>query len=511
LVAALLLPLTLSAGAAAQPRPDGPADRLEWVTCDFSAEELSFMTIRADAKRLRCGYLTRAAGTADSARRSPPVRLAFAIVAAERPVPDAAPLLYLQGGPGGVALDGYMLGFEGPALAVERDVLLFDQRGVGRSTPNLCQAAGNTELRIAAADLDRAAGIAAYRRDVRECAAELARLGFDPGDYDIAATVQDVEALRTALGYHRWHLLGRSFGGLLALRVMRRYPETVESTVLVNPLSPDWFGFEHATPLAAEALALVYDACEADAACRAAFPNGREELERAHASLVRHPWRLRVDSMHLGSSEFVVNGPDLLMVVNALLYADSGIRMIPAVVHAFATRDSAAVVAILEEHLSSLKDQRMVPQFSVWCRDAVTPESRREWERASAPHSAALRDVWYLFLDVCEEWPVAPGPPELRRPLESDIPVLILSGALDPIVGVSPGAAMIERLPRGRQIVFRGLSHILPSSEASAVCAFRLMHEFLRDPRVELDARCALEGPELRISATLPEGLGARR
>jgi pimeloyl-ACP methyl ester carboxylesterase len=398
-----------------------------------------------------------------------------------------------------------MLGLEGPGLAIERDLVLFDARAAGRSTPDVCDRAGNADLRVAVADLDREQGIVAYRREVAACAAELERLGIDPGDYDVDAQVDDVEALRVALGYERWHVLGRSFGGLLALRLLQQHPSSVSSAVLVNPLSPDWYGFEHATPLADSAITHIYDICLGVAACRRAFPDGRSEVEAVHSSLLREPWRIAVDSSIVGAPHFTVNASDFMMVVGQLLYADFGMRQLPAVVHAFATRDSLAVGAAIERLAGTLGDQVMITQFSVWCRDAVTTDSRTAWERASEDYSAAMRDIWYIWLEVCEEWPVAPEASPDRRVPVVEVPVLIVSGALDPIVGLAPAERIARTLPNGRHIVFPATSHVLPASAPMAECAFRLMREFFRQPSIPLDAACADSIPPLRIMTGLSD------
>ena len=44
----------------------------------------------------------------------------------------------------------------------------------------------------------------------------------------------DAEALREALGFERWAVLGHSFGGNVALEYALRYPQSLSHLVLVN-------------------------------------------------------------------------------------------------------------------------------------------------------------------------------------------------------------------------------------------------------------------------------------
>ena len=51
----------------------------------------------------------------------------------------------------------------------------------------------------------------------------------------------DAEALRQALGFERWAVLGHSFGGMVALEYALRYPDNLSNLILVDTgASTDW-------------------------------------------------------------------------------------------------------------------------------------------------------------------------------------------------------------------------------------------------------------------------------
>lgn len=106
-------------------------------------------------------------------------------------------LIAINGGPG--LSSHYMLSLEalaGPNFAV----VTYDQRGVSRSSaPPL-----------------------------------------DPANYALARYVDDLEAVRQAAGAEQVHLLGNSFGGLVAMSYASTYPERVRSIVLANSGPPAW-------------------------------------------------------------------------------------------------------------------------------------------------------------------------------------------------------------------------------------------------------------------------------
>ena len=105
----------------------------------------------------------------------------------------APPMVFLHGGPGYNSHSFAVLA--GPALERSLRVVYFDQRGSGRSE----------------------------RPWTRE--------------YSIDRLVEDVEALRRALGVPQIALMGHSFGGSLALEYAAKYPAHVARMILVGPAS----------------------------------------------------------------------------------------------------------------------------------------------------------------------------------------------------------------------------------------------------------------------------------
>jgi proline-specific peptidase len=121
--------------------------------------------------------------------------------------PTGAPLLCLHGGPGSTHL-----GFEAlVALADERDVVVYDQLGCGKSSQP-----------------------------------------SDPSLWTVELFVAEVEAVRGALGLDRVHLLGHSWGGMLALEVALTQPSGLASLVLSSTLSSSRLWASEAQRLRAE-------------------------------------------------------------------------------------------------------------------------------------------------------------------------------------------------------------------------------------------------------------------
>lgn len=109
----------------------------------------------------------------------------------------AIPAVFIHGGPGGT--HNYFAGVLG--LADERPVIFYDQLDSGKSDqPN------------------------------------------DPKNWRVERFVDELESIRKALGFERWHLVGQSWGSALALEYSVRFPERVASTALTGTFisTPHW-------------------------------------------------------------------------------------------------------------------------------------------------------------------------------------------------------------------------------------------------------------------------------
>jgi pimeloyl-ACP methyl ester carboxylesterase len=62
----------------------------------------------------------------------------------------------------------------------------------------------------------------------------------DPSNYTFAKYVDDLESVRKTVGVEKVHLLGHSWGGLVAMSYASVYPQQVRSIVLVNGGAPAW-------------------------------------------------------------------------------------------------------------------------------------------------------------------------------------------------------------------------------------------------------------------------------
>ncbi|MFT3818589.1 MAG: alpha/beta fold hydrolase [Rubrivivax sp.] len=434
-----------------------------------------------------CGQVQRPLDPA--AAGGPSIAVHFAVLPAlsRRRLPD--PVFFLAGGPGQSAIE--LAGTIGHWLARfsnRRDLVLVDQRGTGRSAPLRCegdeQPQPGRELRDS---VDPAALVQALSR----CRQALQKLPHgDLRRYTTPLAMQDLDAVRRALGAERIDLVGVSYGTRAALEYLRQFPQAVRRVVLDGVAPPDM-----ALPasMAVDAQA-AFDGllawCEADADCRGRHPRLRAQWQRLLAALpqdvsVPHPLsgreqRLRITPEGLAG---LVRGPLYAPVLAAALP--------PAIEEAAAGRWTPLVglAAALSGGRGAALAQGM--HFSVICAEDLPSPAAAAVPAASAPPAFGT-GIAALYREVCADWPRGELPADFHRLRPSPVPVLLLSGALDPVTPPRHGARVAAALgPKARHWVVPNAGHGLLALDCLREQVFRFVDEDDEAQALALDGRCA--------------------
>ena len=220
---------------------------------------------RARWRRQRGGALrlvSRCARTG-TIPRSQELQLHVAVIPALRLEPAADPLFILSGGPGQAASDFYLS--VAPAFARirrDRDIVLVDQRGTGRSNRLDCTFPDDSDFTVL--DPPKLQAL------VHAC---LASMPGDPRYYTTSVAVRDLEDVRAALGYAKVNLYGISYGTRVAQHYMRRYPDRVRTAILDGAVPADVRARARRRDRSAARARQRLARCARDADCARAFPD----------------------------------------------------------------------------------------------------------------------------------------------------------------------------------------------------------------------------------------------
>jgi len=460
-------------------------------------------------------------------------------------VPASAPrtgvIVLLAGGPGQPALPA----FERALAPLARDdtlrsfeLVAFDQRGTGQSQALQCPPEGESLTVGLPSSLSR--GLSAF---INACGAAL---GPTRAYYTSQESVEDLNALREALGGTPLSLWAVSYGTRVAGIYAREYPQGVARMVLdslVPTTGPSPLGLERL-----HALHRVLDEgiCGAGA-CRAFTTDVYADLTRVVAKLHRHPLHARIYDGHGRLRPAIVTEGDVLSMLLGLDLAPLTRVLAPAAIAAAAHGYAAPLVRLAGtvqreaiggvlapaqaaplpmarfaplggEALSgthpSLADIETSAVLNIatscvedqlpWSPDSPPGEraaTLRRWlaslpAGATAPFSqaTALADS---ELPLCEGWPATrPAPPSPT--VVSATPTLILSGDDDLRTPYEQDLANLAEYSDAQLLRVPDDGHSTVTTDPTG-CAKRAMIEFLASGRAPASCAPANEAQALPL------------
>lgn len=367
----------------------------------------------------------------------------------EPALPD--PIFYLAGGPGeaaGQAVE-FLAGLE--PLRRLREIVVVDQRGTGKSNGLQCDLNVQEALQ-ALTTLEFPAG------RLRRCRDEL-RKRADLRWYSTPVAMDDLNEVRTALGYKRINLYGGSYGTRAALVYMRRHPETVRSVILRAIAPTDMRALLPSARHTQIAFDGMVKECAAEAECAARFPDLRQDIVSVLAHLQSDPKLVQVSGPPLREPVSIRITRDLFAgALTFFLAAPETARRVPLIVHRAAAGDydpfarMAAPLGLVASHWS------LGMTMSVLCTEdapRIRPNIIDEATKGSFLGGRKVRNQ----LAACADWPRGNLPPDYYEHTVSEAPVLMISGEYDPVDGLELAHEAARHLPRAHHIVLPGGTH----------------------------------------------------
>jgi pimeloyl-ACP methyl ester carboxylesterase len=387
------------------------------------------------------------------------------------------PLVFLAGGPGqGAAKMAPLIAAAFSRIQRHRDIVLVDQRGTGRSHPLNCEPKDDSLNALLADDQSALARL-------REC---LASYDADPRLYTTPIAMDDLEDVRTFLGYRQVNLYGGSYGTRAALVYLRQHPASVRAVVLDGVAPTDMRLPLFSGRDAGRALDQVLTDCEVDSGCASAYPGLRARVADLLSRLERAPAQVTVMHPLAGTPETISVTPRVVAgALLAGLYAPSTAAMVPLLLERAARNDFQALIALA---LAGDQSQNLSTgmQLSVLCSEDASQVDAEDVAQVSKD-SVFGRHLASGQLEACRVWPRGTVPASYFEPVVSDVPALVLSGDFDPVTPPAWGESVVRHLRNGRHFVASGTGH----GVATTPCGVQVMDEFLeKGSAAQLDTDC---------------------
>lgn len=413
------------------------------------------------------------------------IEISFVVVPAKNGNPDNLAWTEHQGGPGRTMLPVASLFAAGGPLErfrETRDVLIFDQRGVGESQGLHCEAL--TTPRV----------LRPYftAETVAACRDEMAAAGLLSADYSTIAAVDDLDAIRERLGYDQLDLGGWSYGSKFMITYAHRHPEHVRTLSVFVPTPIDyrrpldWARFTEA------ALEGLFEDCAAQPACAAAYPDLRGDWATLRRRVERDPPTLAFVNPYTAKSESVsLTTARLVDEVLVALLRVSSIRALPKVIHRAAAGDFAPFLELVVPSDAAFRPLAEATYLSIVCPEETAFIETALAERLSAATFTGMHFV-EEFRIACEIWGLPPHPEYPLDSRVSDVPVLIVAGGRDPITPIEYGRRIAEDFPHATLLAIEHMPHDSSGLPESSKCLDRILFEFVQAGSMDgIDVACA--------------------
>lgn len=418
--------------------PDGAqAGDVILEPCTYATEDGSY-----DAD---CGTLVVPENRADSGSRL--IALPVTRVRARSGV-SAEPIFRLEGGPG----ISNMTFPKVSRIADSRDVVLVGYRGVeGSSVLNCPEVVSALK---GSADLVGDESLRAYSEAMASCSERLREDGVDLDGYSLSQRVDDLEAVRVALGYDRINLISESVGTRTAMIYSWRYPESIHRSVMIAVNPPGRFVWVPETT--DEQISYYAELCSEDETCSS-----------------------RTDDLAASMRSTAADMPDRWLF---LPIKEGNVKVGSFFGLAETTSENAPLSApmVLDSWLSAAEGDASGLWFISFLADLAFPEAFVWGETAAvAMLDAEVADTYYSaggdpgsilgnagtdFLfgggGLTKAWPPNLADDEYRQVQTSDVETLLIGGTVDfatPVVNATDD--LLPSLPSGHQVVLAEFGH----------------------------------------------------
>jgi pimeloyl-ACP methyl ester carboxylesterase len=378
-------------------------------------------------------------------------------------------LVLNPGGPGGSGVDlavylsyGAALGGLPTAVTNRFDIIGFDPRGVGRSSPVKCISDTDQDATFAAtpdpvsqADFDEI--VALNQRVAKEC-------GNKYGDqlrlFSTEQAARDMDAVRAAVGDDKINYLGFSYGTLLGATYAQLFPTKIRAMVLDGAINPKQ-GFVAGSEAQAKGFERAFGnfttwCSKTPAKCPIA-PDARRAVTDAISKAGQSPVPGR-------DGREATDGWVFLALISSL-YTESGWQQLAKAVRTLQDGDPTQIFALADKYAERERDGSYSNLFdanlTVNCADATdvpnAEEVRRlqgEWRKKYPLFGAPLA----VGMLPCTYWPGQRDPYPAGAATGAP-PIVVVGTTGDPATPYENTAELARMLGVGRVLTWEGEGH----------------------------------------------------
>ena len=438
-------------------------------------------------ENIRCGVLV-VPKDHDASNETKTLQISYAVVPAKHPNLKNAPMIFLSGGPGNATLTtAQMTNWLGSELREDRDIILFDQRGIGLSSPLPNMLTELYDIMGANVEIDEEEAMIGSLFESYASNAQIEDISLE--NYNTIQSAQDVGMLMQHLGYESYNLYGVSYGARLARVVQEMYPDYLNSVILNSPAPIEGDFLLDRLQSYSLALNRVFDYCKSDLDCKVNYPNLKESYFEMVNKLEEEPVRIEIDG-----KSFYINPQDGVYFVRRALYSTNSRSLVPSLIKELKDGGGPIIRGLVENEFWASYNFAMwlaVERFEMYSPDNTKTVVEEVYASLPLlPVKLGHFTTIYSKLALLHNGTISPDDKKLSKSL---VPTLIMVNQFDPVTPPENGHILMEMLSKGKLLILDEGGH----AGGNRDCRNKVMADFMDAPNAELDVSC------LRLYASL--------
>ena len=497
LTVAVLVGAGTSVAAAGEPPAATPPPELPWAGCGLTAVAVT--------AGVQCASVPVPLDHDDPAGAQ--IDIALARVPATDPAQRIGSLFFNPGGPGGPAVEILQTVGQGPFAALNQrfDIVAFDPRGVGKSSPAIdCLVTPGEGPVVVPVGTDPADSLVSEaQRYVDSCVDDNGPILAHVSTANVA---RDLDLLRAAVGDEQLTYLGYSYGTFLGATYAALFPDRYRALVLDGALDPEQYvhdpealrtaqagGFE-------DALDRFLAACAADQVACSGF--GGADPAAAYDELLATAAQTPIPAAGFVEDPRPVTPDEVLAVTAQLLYGKQAWGVLAAALAGARAGDATLFRALYNTVVDQREPDGSPDPFpdrfrainaadQEWPRDVDAFLARADRDRMEFPHFGGFHgDIVQVLWPVDDE--DAYGGPFAVDP--SAPAPLVVGTTHDPATPYSGAEALAEQLGNAALLTMDGDGHT--AYGGNSACIDRATEAYLVDLTLPAEGTvCAQEVP----------------
>lgn len=360
---------------------------------------------------------------------------------------DRPPIFYLVGGPG----NGNVWGIDiQPFFFTHNDVVRVGYRGIDSSTQLKCPEVGDAFVVDRPLSSESLSGV---RDALRKAHDRLSKDGLDIDGYSILEVVDDIEAVRKALGYEQIDIFATSYGSLVTWVYAQRHPRSLRRAMMIGAGNiARHIVWDPAT--VDRQLRQYGDLWRQDPEATAKTPDILATIKGVLATLPRK-WRhitIDPDKVRVALFHMLYETQSAALALDAFVAAE---------------KDDYSGLAVMSDGY----DKDIRGNRGYWCEFFAKALSAgldpsADYEAAMDPPGSVIGSPLSRLLWGAASgggWPMKPIPAEYLTLRETKVRILAVNGGLD-VSGPPEYALELQPfLPNGRVVILPNMGHMDPA------------------------------------------------